>query len=138
MQKTQNKKRTSRLLSAKREFLSSIKNPLKFEVEGIFLFLNQIKPTIKNSKKVKIKMFCPEIPLNKDKISMFNMTNAKNEMKNKADKLKIEAKKKLIKLWKITPIKSIILNKPQTFYISPNCQIYLRNHSLIYSKSPSC
>ena len=39
-------------------------------------------------------MFCPEIPLNKDKISMFNMTKAKNEMKNITDKLKIEAKKK--------------------------------------------
>ena len=35
---------------------------------------------------VKIKMFCPEITLNKDKISMFNITKEKNEMKNKTKK----------------------------------------------------
>ena len=92
------KVKSNKFLSLLKAFFNSSKNPLNFEMDGRFFFFNQIKPTIKNSKMVKIKMFCPEITLNKDKISMFNITKAKNEMKNKTDKLKIEAKKKLIKL----------------------------------------
>ena len=43
---------------------------------GLF-FLNQINKTKIKNKKEKIKMFCPFITLNKDKISRFKTIKAK-------------------------------------------------------------
>lgn len=43
---------------------------------GLF-FLSQTKKTKTKNKKEKIKMFCPFIALNKDKISRFKTIKAK-------------------------------------------------------------
>ena len=80
-----------KLLSKRSEFLNLLKSKSGLRK---FIFLNlKIENVIIKFKIEKIKTFVLLIALNKDKISIFKITRAKNERKNIKKVLKIDDKK---------------------------------------------